>query len=66
MSLPTALLLFPRILGAPLWAVRYFVPDLYIVLITCAVLLYAGGVIKLILFCRTRALARHLSFGKTS
>ncbi len=52
--LPTLILLIPRFLNAPLWVARYYVPDLFIVLITSAILLYAGGIIKLIIYCKVR------------
>ena len=50
--LPTLILLIPRFLNAPLWVARYYVPDLFIVLITSAILLYAGGIIKFLLYCK--------------
>lgn len=52
--LPTILLLFTSFLGIPLWAVRYFVPDLFIILITSATLLYTGGAIKVILLYKEK------------
>lgn len=45
---PTALLLLvPALAGVPLWVIGDFVPDLYGTLIATAVLLYAGGAIRL-------------------
>lgn len=57
--LPTAFLLLPRILHTPLWAIRYYVPDLFIVLVTSASMLYVGGIIKLVLILRKYQLYRH-------
>lgn len=51
---PTVLLLFPRLIETPLWVVRYFVPDLFLVLITSATLLYIGGFIKVMLFYKAK------------
>lgn len=51
--LPMALLLIPRLLSTPMWVVRYFVPDLFIVLIVSASLLLAGGLIKIYIMFRT-------------
>ena len=55
-ALPTALLVFPRVLlGTPLWVVRDFVPDLFLVLMCSAILLYAGGVCKFLWLLHSRS-----------
>ncbi len=53
--LPTALLMSPRIFDAPLWVVRYYVPDLFLTLLISASLLYIGGVIKVRCLYRTKS-----------
>lgn len=64
MVLPTALLLLPRLICVPLWLVRYYVPDLFLVLVTSAALLYVGGAVKLIMLFKTRNIPRLGSFSK--
>lgn len=52
---PTVLILFLQIfILTPLWVVRYYVPDLFLVLAISAALLYVGGMIKAILYCKAR------------
>lgn len=47
LAVPTFLLLLPPLLLAtPLWVVRSYVPDLFLVLLTTSSLLYLGGVLK--------------------
>lgn len=46
--IPTGLLLGPIILGVPLWTIWRFARDAFIVMITSAILLYLGGLIKLL------------------
>lgn len=53
--LPTFILMLTGIFfKTPLWVVRAFVPDLFAVIIASACLLFTGGVIKAILFIRTK------------
>lgn len=50
---PTALLIGVPILSAtPMFVIKGFVPDLYIVLLTCTGILYGTGVVKTVLYCR--------------
>ena len=52
---PLFLLTFTKILlDTPLWVVRLFVPDLYIVLLVSACLSFVAGIIKLSGVCRRR------------
>ena len=49
--LPLFLLLLPRIVfSTPLWVVRAFVPDMFLTIVVSATLLFAGGIVKAILF----------------
>lgn len=48
MILPAVLLLFPYMLGVPLWVVYYFVKDLFLVLTVSAAILAVTGVYKII------------------
>lgn len=52
--LPTAMLQLPGILITPLWVIRLYVPDLFLVLIVGASLLYLGGFIKLSMLFKKR------------
>lgn len=56
---PTVILLFPKLIEIPLWVFRSFAPDLYLVLVTSATLLYIGGVIKGMLFSHQFLKYRH-------
>ena len=50
LALPIFLLLLSRIIfSTPLWVVRAFVPDMFTAIVASATLLFAGGIIKLIL-----------------
>ena len=52
---PLFLLTFTKILlDTPLWVVRLFVPDLYIVLLVSASLAFIGGIVKVFRICRKR------------
>lgn len=52
---PLFLLTFTKVLlDTPLWVVRLFVPDLYIVLLVSACLSFVAGIIKLSGVCRRR------------
>lgn len=52
-AFPTFILMLTGIFfKTPLWVVRAFVPDLFAVIIASACLLFAGGVIKAILFIK--------------
>ena len=52
---PLFLLTFTKILlDTPLWVVRLFVPDLYIVLLVSASLAFIGGIVKVFRTCRKR------------
>lgn len=50
--LPTILIIFPKILGVKMFVVKGYVPDLYLVLIISALILYLTGIIKIILTLR--------------
>ena len=53
--LPIFLLLLPQIVFAtPLWVVRAFVPDVFTTIVVSAVLLFAGGITKSLLFITKR------------
>ncbi len=53
---PTILLLIPQIIaGMPLWLVRNYVPDFFLVLVISASLLYLGGVIKMGFLYKSKA-----------
>lgn len=58
---PTALILSPYIFATPLWVVRDYVPDLFLVLVISASFLYISGVIKVILFRK----AKHMCINNT-
>ena len=50
---PVFVLMLTRVLfKTPLWVVKAFVPDLFVVIIISACLLFAGGIVKMILFIR--------------
>lgn len=50
---PVFILLLPRVFfGTLLWVVKAFVPDLFVVIIISAGLLFAGGIVKMILFIK--------------
>ena len=50
---PVFILMLTRVFfGTPLWVVKAFVPDLFVVIIISACLLFAGGIVKMILFIR--------------
>lgn len=52
---PVLLLSFlPLFLSTPLWVVRLYVPDLFLVIITSAAIAFAGGVITCVRFLRRR------------
>ncbi|MCR5061893.1 MAG: beta-lactamase family protein [Treponema sp.] len=52
---PVLLLSFlPLFLSTPLWVVRLYVPDLYLVIITAAAIAFAGGIITCVRFLRRR------------
>lgn len=51
---PTLLLLAPTILNIPFFAVKAFVPDLYITLVTSAIIAYIGGLSKTFLLVSNR------------
>ncbi|MCM1119293.1 MAG: hypothetical protein NC543_08035 [bacterium] len=46
MVFPAVLLALPSILGSPLWLVRYFVKDLFLVLILACVVSFGTGIYK--------------------
>lgn len=48
MILPMILIMFPYILGFPLWVVYYYVKDLFMVLIISSVILVGTGIYKVI------------------
>ena len=51
--LPVFLLLLPQIVFAtPLWVVCAFVPDMFTAIVVSSILLFAGGIIKSILFIK--------------
>lgn len=51
--LPVFILAVPRIFfGTPLWVVKAFVPDLFVTIIVSAGMLFAGGVVKVIILIR--------------
>jgi len=50
---PAALLLFPPLItGTPLWVVRGFVPDLFLVLVCSSALLLTGGAAKALILVK--------------
>ena len=54
--LPIFLLLLPRIVFlTPLWVVRAFVPDMFTAIVVSSTLLFAGGIVKSILFITKKA-----------
>ena len=51
--LPVFILTVPRIFfGTPLWVVKAFVPDLFVTIIVSAGMLFAGGIVKVIIIIR--------------
>ncbi len=48
--LPALLMALPYILGVPVWVVRYFVKDVFIVLTVSIFLLLTGGIYKMVYF----------------
>ncbi|MGN0474563.1 MAG: serine hydrolase, partial [Acutalibacteraceae bacterium] len=46
--LPVTLIIIFPLMGMPLFVIKGFVPDLYIILIISAVMLFCGGIIKII------------------
>lgn len=53
--LPSFILALPTLFfKTPLWVVMGFVPDMFITLIVSSVLLYAAGVLKIVLFALTK------------
>lgn len=46
MAFPAVLLALPSILGSPLWLVRYFVNDLFLVLVLACVISFGTGIYK--------------------
>ncbi len=57
--LPTILLLVPVIVATPMFVIKAFVPDLYLVLVGGAAVAYGVGLFKIIYILKTKKVSKH-------